>query len=337
MMTSLIKEKKYHFEIPEGKKKERLDTFLANSIENATRSKVQKLIEANYVTVNGKIVKSSYQIQPNDIIDASHPITPRPEFAEPEEIPLNIIYEDEFLLVVNKTAGMVAHPAYANYTGTLVNALLHHTRNLSKVDEPGKPSSPLGRPGIVHRIDKDTSGLLVVAKDDWTHAQLAKQFSKHTIEREYWAVCWGLFKNKKGEINSNITRSKKDRKKFVTSNIEGKIALTLYEVMEEFEFASLVKLNLKTGRTHQIRVHLSSINHPIFGDVAYGGKDIRYGANFPKMKSRIENLLEIMPHQALHARTLGFIHPYKKEFVRFDSELPGDFKLLLEKLKSTTS
>ena len=333
-MTALIKEKKYHFEIPDGKKKERLDVFLTNSIENATRSKVQKLIDANLVTVNGKIVKSSYQVQPNDIIEASHAITPRPEFAEPEEIPLNIIYEDEFLLIVNKSAGMVAHPAYANYTGTLVNALLHHTKSLSKVDEPGVPAAPLGRPGIVHRIDKDTSGLLVVAKDDWTHAQLAKQFSKHTIEREYWAVCWGLFKNKKGEINSNITRSKKDRKKFVTSSTEGKTAITYYEILEEFEFASNVKLNLKTGRTHQIRVHLSSINHPVFGDAAYGGTDIRYGASFPKMKNRIENLLEIMPHQALHAKTLGFFHPHKKELVRFDSELPDDFKLLLEKLKA---
>ena len=244
-MTALIKEKKYHFEIPDGKKKERLDIFLTNSIENATRSKVQKLIDANLVTVNGKIVKSSYQVQPNDIIEASHAITPRPEFAEPEEIPLNIIYEDEFLLIVNKSAGMVAHPAYANYTGTLVNALLHHTKSLSKVDEPGVPAAPLGRPGIVHRIDKDTSGLLVVAKDDWTHAQLAKQFSKHTIEREYWAVCWGLFKNKKGEINSNITRSKKDRKKFVTSSTEGKTAITYYEMLEEFEFASIGKIKFE--------------------------------------------------------------------------------------------
>ena len=335
-MTALIKEKKYRFEIPEGKKKERIDIFLANTIENATRSKVQKLIDAKLVTVNGKVVKSSYQVQPKDIVEASHPITPRPEFAEPEEIPLNIIYEDEFLLVVNKPAGMVAHPAYANYTGTLVNAL-HHTKSLSKVDEPGIPAAPLGRPGIVHRIDKDTSGLLVVAKDDWTHAQLAKQFSKHSIEREYWTVCWGLFKNKKDEINTKITRSKKDRKKFITSSTEGKTAITFYEVLEEYEFTSLVKLNLKTGRTHQIRVHLSSINHPIFGDSAYGGIDIRYGASFPKIKSRIENLLEIMPHQALHAKTLGFIHPQKKEFVRFDSELPEDFKLLLAKLKTSIS
>ncbi len=332
-MTTLIKEKKYHFEVPDGKKKERLDLFLTNSIENATRTRIQKLIDSSLVTVNGKIAKASYLVQPKDIIEASHPITPRPEFAEPEEIPLNIIYEDDFLLIVNKPAGMVAHPAYANYTGTLVNALLHHTKKLSKNNEANIEAAPLGRPGIVHRIDKDTSGLLVVAKDDWTHAQLAKQFSKHTIEREYWAVCWGIFRSKKGEINSNITRSKKDRKKFVASAVDGKTALTFYEVLEEFEFVSLIKLNLKTGRTHQIRVHVSSINHPIFGDETYGGTDIKYGASFPKMKSRIQNLLEIMPRQALHAKTLGFMHPHKKEFVRFDSELPEDIKLLLEKLK----
>ncbi len=325
-MAKLIKEKKYRFEIPEGKKKERIDIFLASSVENATRSKVQKLIESGFVTVNGKLIKSSYLVQPGDVIEASHPVTPHPEFAEPEEIPLDIVYEDEFLIVVNKPAGMVAHPAYANYTGTLVNALLHHTGKLSNVNEAD-------RPGIVHRIDKDTSGLLVVAKDEWTHAKLAEQFSKHTIEREYRAVCWKPFKKLNGEISSFITRSKKDRKKFTASETEGKHAVTFYEVIENFEFAALVKLNLKTGRTHQIRVHLSSIGHPIFGDAAYGGTQMAAGSNLSKMKSRLENLLKIMPRQALHAKTLGFIHPHKKEFMRFDSELPEDMKLLIEKLR----
>jgi len=322
---NLIKEKKYRIEIPAGKKKERLDLFLASQIENATRSKIQKLIEAKLVTVNNKIVKASYLVQPYDIIEASHPITPRPEEAEPEEIPLNIIYEDEFLLVVNKPAGMVAHPAYSNYTGTLVNALLHHTKSLSGLNEPC-------RPGIVHRLDKNTSGLLVVAKDDYTHAKLAEQFSKHSAEREYRAICWGVFKDEKGIIETNIVRSKSDRKKFAVSSNEGKIAVTLYEVIEQFEFAAYLKLNLKTGRTHQIRVHLASINHPVFGDETYCGRKIVYGIQLPKMKSRIQNLLEIMPRQALHAKTLGFIHPHKKEFMRFDSELPKDMKELLEKL-----
>ena len=325
-MTSLVKEKTYRIEVPSGKKKERLDIFLSNCIENATRSKIQKLIEAHLVTVNGKFVKASYQVQPNDLIEAAHPVTPRPENTEPEEIPLDIIYEDGFLLVVNKPAGMVAHPAYANYTGTLVNALLHHTQSLSKLNQPG-------RPGIVHRIDKDTSGLLVVAKDDFTHARLAYQFSKHNVEREYQAVCWGHFDKKNGKIEKNITRSKKDRKKFTTSESEGKHAITHYEVVQEFEFASLVKLNLETGRTHQIRVHLSSINHPVFGDPVYGGRQIVYGSELPKMKNRIQNLFEIMKRQALHAKTLGFIHPHSKEKMKFESNLPEDMRELISKLR----
>lgn len=329
-MANLIKEKKYRFDVPEGKKKERLDLFLTQAIENATRSKVQKLIDADLVTVNGVVVKANYQIKPNDVIEAVHTISPRPEDVEPEDIPLNIIYEDEYLLVINKPAGMVAHPAYANYTGTLVNALLHHTKKLSGLNEPG-------RPGIIHRLDKDTSGLLVVAKDDFTHAKIAEQFSKRTVDREYHAICWGKFKEKKGEINFNIVRSKKDRKKFSVSESEGRTALTLYEVLEEFEFTSYLKINLKTGRTHQIRVHLSGIGKPVFGDPTYGGRQVVYGSELPKIKARIQNLLEIMPRQALHAKTVGFFHPVKKEKMFFNSELPDDMKLLLEKLRVTES
>jgi 23S rRNA pseudouridine1911/1915/1917 synthase len=324
-MAKLIKEKHLRFEIPSGQKKERIDIYLSAHIENATRSKIQKLIEANFVKVNGKYVKPSYKVLANDVLEAVIPISPRPDETEPEDIPLNIVYEDDYLIVVNKSAGMVAHPAFSNYTGTLVNALLHHTQKLSGLNEPG-------RPGIVHRLDKDTSGLLVVAKDDWTHAQLAKQFSKHSIEREYWAVVWGKFKKSKGEIETFITRSKKDRKKFSASMSEGKHAVTLYEVLDEYEFASLLKVNLKTGRTHQIRVHLSSIHHPVFGDPTYGGREIIYGSNLPKMISRTKNLFEIMKRQALHAKTLGFVHPHKKEHVRFDSELPLDMKKLIAAL-----
>ncbi|HEY7750717.1 MAG TPA: RluA family pseudouridine synthase [Ignavibacteriaceae bacterium] len=326
MMTNLIKEKKYRFEIPEGKKKVRIDIFLTNSIENATRSKVQKLIESYLVKVNGKIVKSNYQLKPFDVIEATHPISPRPENVEPEEIPLAIVYEDDSLLVVNKPAGMVAHPAYANYTGTLVNALLHHTKKLSKLNDAG-------RAGIVHRLDKDTSGLLVVAKDEWTHAKLSEQFSKHTVDREYHAICWGKFDENKGEISSNITRSKQDRKKFTTSKFEGKTALTYYEVIEEFDFTSYVRIKLKTGRTHQIRVHLSSIGKPVFGDPTYGGRQVRYGSDIPKIKLLVQDLLKLMPRQALHAKTLGFIHPVKKEKMFFDSELPEDMISLISALK----
>jgi len=326
-MVKLIKEKKYRFEVPEGKKKERLDLFLTHAIENATRSKVQKLIDANLVIVNGAIAKANYQVKPSDIIEAVHPISPRPEDTEPEDIPLDIVYEDDYLIIINKPAGMVAHPAYANYTGTLVNALLHHTKKLSGLNEPG-------RPGIIHRLDKDTSGLLVVAKDDFTHAKIAEQFSKRIVEREYHAVCWGKFKEQKGEIAFNIVRSKKDRKKFSISENEGRTALTLYEVLEEFEFTSYLKINLKTGRTHQIRVHLSGIGKPVFGDPTYGGRQIIYGSELPKIKARVQNLLEIMPRQALHAKTVGFYHPVAKKEMFFNSELPDDMKSLIKKLRT---
>lgn len=326
-MSRIVTEKKIRIEIPPGKKKERIDVFLSNSIEHSTRSKIQKLIKSELVFVNGKIVKANYLVNPGDIIDVTIPISPRPEETIPEEIPLDIVYEDEDLLIVNKPAGMVTHPAFGNYTGTLVNALLAYTNKLSQLNDKG-------RPGIVHRLDKNTSGLLLIAKDEWTHTQLAKQFSAHTIDREYWAVCWGLFKEKKGEVIGNIARSTKDRKKFAVSESEGKYAHTLYEVIEEYDFASLVKLRLKTGRTHQIRVHMSHINHPIFGDPTYGGRKIVYGAELPKMKSRVENLLNIMERQALHAKTLGFIHPHTKEKMFFDSELTEDFQLLLQKLKN---
>ncbi len=325
-MTNIITEKKQTIDIPEGKQKERIDSFLTQAIENSTRSKIQKLIKAGFVIVNGKPIKANYKVVPFDKIEVTIPISPRPENAEPENIPLSIIYEDDYLLIVNKPAGMVVHPAHGNYTGTLVNALLYYTKQLSDYNQPD-------RPGIVHRIDKDTSGLLVVAKDEWTHAQLAKQFAKHITQREYWAVVWGTFRDYEGEINANIARSKKDRKLFWVSENEGKTAQTSFSVLEEFEFTSLLKLKLTTGRTHQIRVHLSSINHPIFGDASYGGKKIVYGNTLPKMKTRIDNLLKIMPRQALHAKTLGFFHPHKKEQMLFESELPEDFKSLIEKLR----
>lgn len=327
-MAKIVTEKKIRIDVPEGKKKERIDVFLANSVENATRSRIQKLIKFGGVTANGVVVKPNYQVCPNDVLDLTIPTNPRPDETEAEDIPLDIVYEDPYLLVVNKPAGMVAHPSLGNYTGTLVNALLHHTKRLSDLNEDSF------RPGIVHRIDKETSGLLLIAKDEWTHAQLAKQFYHHTIDREYWAVCWGRFKQQKGEIVGNIARSNKDRKIFTVSELEGKHAHTFYEVIEEFDFASLVKLKLKTGRTHQIRVHLNHVHHPIFGDPTYGGRKIVYGLELPKIKARVENLLEIMQRQALHAKTLGFIHPHTKEKVFLESNLPEDFTELLSKLRN---
>ncbi len=325
-MSRIINERKLKIKITDGKKKERLDVYLANSVERATRSRIQKLIKAQLVTVNGKFEKANYQICPGDEIEITIPIVPRPEDTEPENIPLDVVFEDEFLMIVNKPAGMVVHPALGNFTGTLVNALLHYTKELSEVNEAG-------RPGIVHRIDKETSGLLVVAKDDWTHSQLAKQFANHSLEREYNAVVWGIPERKEGEVVGNITRSKKDRKIFTVDKYEGKHAHTFYKVIEEFEFASLVSLKLKTGRTHQIRVHMSHINHPVFGDPTYGGRKIVYGSHLPKNRLRVDNLLTIMQRQALHAKTLGFIHPRTKEKIYVDSNLPDDIMLLLEKLR----
>lgn len=325
-MSNIITEKKYKFIIPAGKTKERLDVYLTKSLEQASRSRVQKLIKAGCVYVNGKIEKSNYVINPNDNIEVIIPVSPRPDKNEPENIPLDIIYEDDDLLVINKPAGMVVHPSCGNYSGTLVNALLFHVKKLNHLSDDS-------RAGIVHRLDKDTSGLLVIAKDEWTHNQLAKQFAAHTTEREYWAICWGLFKESEGEVIGNIARSNKDRKIFTVSKDSGKHAHTFYKVLEEYDFLSLVKLNLKTGRTHQIRVHMSYINHPIFGDPVYGGRTIRTNVNVSKIKQTTENLLKIIHRQALHAKTLGFIHPRSKKFLRFDSELPEDMKAIIERVK----
>jgi 23S rRNA pseudouridine1911/1915/1917 synthase len=325
-MAKIISEKKYRFEITDGKQKERLDIFLTNSIEKSTRSKIQKLIKANLVLVNGQPAKANHKVVPNDIVEVTIPVSPRPDTVEPEDIPLDIIYEDDDLLVLNKPPGVVVHPALGNHSGTLVNALLHHTEKLSSVNEDV-------RAGIVHRIDKDTSGLLLVAKDDWIHSELAKQFASHSVNRTYWAVAWGRFKDDEGEITGNIGRSKKDRKLFAVLENEGKPAHTIYKVLEEYEFASLLELKLKTGRTHQIRVHLSSINHPVFGDPTYGGRKIVYGFNLPKIKSRIENLLKLIDRQALHAKTLGFIHPRNGRKMEFDSDLPEDMNEILKSLR----
>lgn len=325
-MTKIITEKKLKFEITARQRKERIDTYLTHSIENITRSKIQKLIKADLITVNGKKVKANYLVVPGDIVEVIIPVAPQPENTEPEDIPLNIVYEDEYLLVINKPPGMVVHPAYGNYTGTMVNALLHYTNELSSLNEKW-------RAGIVHRLDKDTSGLLLVAKDEWVHSGLAKQFAAHTISREYHAVVWGIPKESEGEVIGNISRSKKDRKLFSVSTTEGKHAHTFYKVIEEYEFASLLSLKLKTGRTHQIRVHMAYMNHPVFGDPSYGGRKIVYGSNLPKMKSRVENLLKIIPRQALHAKTLGFYHPKLKKNFSFDSDLPLDMKALIDELK----
>jgi 23S rRNA pseudouridine1911/1915/1917 synthase len=326
--------------VPPGKIRERLDIYLTHHIENATRAKVQEAIRQGCVTVDGNTVKPSYKISPNEIIIIRLPVSTPPDVVA-EEIPLDIVYEDEFLIVLNKAAGMVTHPAYANYSGTLVNALMHYCRgHLSQVNNDPSSGS-FARPGIVHRLDKDTSGLMVVAKDDNTHARLAKQFSTRDIGREYWAIVWGVFsgssrkKNQAltGTIDAPLGRSTSDRKKVAVVD-GGKAAITDYKVLEEFQYLSLVQCKLRTGRTHQIRVHMAHIGHPVFGDATYGGRKISWGDMGVKQKKEVHEMLELMPRQALHAKTIGFIHPATQERVSFDSELPEDMQKVLEYLKN---
>lgn len=303
----------------------RLDKYITQFIQNATRNKVQEGIKQGLVKVNGKLEKSSYQMQPGDVINIVLMKPPPPE-AKAENIPLDIVYEDNQIIVINKPPGMVVHPAFGNWTGTLVNGLLHHTGKLSEVNDPGV------RPGIVHRIDKDTSGLLVVAKNDTAHNFVAAQFAKHKLERSYWAVVWGR-PPAEGTFEGDIGRSKKNRKLMaVMEPGEGKRAVTHYKVIEYFDHLALVEIKLETGRTHQIRVHFSHFGFPVFGDKTYGGNSVRFGPNTGARKAMFENLFEHLNRQCLHAKTLGFIHPKSKEKVFFDSELPGDFKNVISKL-----
>ena len=326
---SLQTEKKttiYEFKVPDGQQEMiRLDVYITSFVENATRNKVQEAIKAGYVTVNGKKEKSSYKLVPGDDIFIELPKAPPPE-AKAEEIELNIRFEDDDIIVVNKPAGMVVHPAFGNWSGTLVNGLMHH------VDELGNNDNEL-RPGIVHRLDKDTSGLIVVAKNDEALAKLSAKFAKKDVERRYWAIIWGT-PPEEGTIEGDIGRSKHDRKLMtVLPEGRGKKAVTHYKVLEFFDYLSLVEVTLETGRTHQIRVHFNSIGHNVFEDATYGGTSVRFGPNTGMRKVMFHKLLTGLGRQALHAKTLGFEHPSTGEFVSFDSELPEDFKHVLETLR----
>jgi len=323
-------EAKREIVVPPDCEPQRLDKFLAEHLQELSRSQIQKLIEAEKVLVNGQPTKAHHLVRAQERIEITVP-PPQKLEALPEDIPLEIIYEDAHLLVVNKPAGMVVHPALGHYTGTLVNALLYHCQQLSSV-------SGEVRPGIVHRLDKDTSGLLVVAKDDETHRRLAEQFSSRTIEREYWAIVWGHFEEKSGRIETFYGRSPTNRKKMaVLPEGQGKLAVTHYEVIEELELLSLVRLRLETGRTHQIRVHMAYLGHPVFADYVYGGRTKRLNA----LKKREEmekasHFLSILPRQALHAKTLGFCHPKTGQRMFFDSPLPEDMQRLIKAAQITT-
>jgi 23S rRNA pseudouridine1911/1915/1917 synthase len=305
----------------------RIDKFLMDRLPNVTRTKLQTGIHDGFVRVNDKAIKPNYKIHPNDVVTVSLPEPPRDTEIIPENIPLDIVFEDDHLLVINKPAGMVVHPAYQNWNGTVVNALAYHFQNLPQM------KGNEGRPGLVHRIDKDTSGLLVIAKDEVSLTGLAKQFFDHTIERTYNALVWGVPEQPSGTINVNVGRSLKDRR--VTAAFPngdmGRHAITHYRLLRDLRYVSLIECKLETGRTHQIRAHMKYLGHPLFNDAMYGGNEVLKGTTFTKYKQFVENCFKVIPRQALHAKTLGFIHPVTKQFLQFDSELPQDFTDVLEK------
>ncbi|MFK7050491.1 MULTISPECIES: RluA family pseudouridine synthase [Flavobacterium] len=315
----------YKFDIPKGQGSIRVDKYLMTNIENTTRNKIQQAAEKGFILANGIAVKSSYKIKPFDEIKVvlSHP--PFENKIIPENIPLDIIYEDDALIVLNKPVGLVVHPGHGNYTGTLANALAFHFENL--------PMNSSNRPGLVHRIDKDTSGLLVVAKTEQAMAHLAKQFEEKTTEREYIAIVWGNIENDHGTIEGNIARHSTDRMQMAvySDSSIGKHAVTHYKVLERLSYVTVVSCKLETGRTHQIRVHMKHIGHTLFNDERYGGHLILKGTTFSKYKQFVDNCFKILPRQALHAKTLGFEHPVTKEFMRFDTELPQDMVQCIEK------
>ncbi len=321
-----------HFKIvvDKGQALLRLDKFLSTKIQNASRTKVQYAAEAGNILVNGKPEKSSYKVKPNDIISVVLPHPPHVTELIPEDIPLNIMYEDEHLLIVNKEAGMVVHPGYGNYTGTLVNALAWHLK-----DNPMFSSGEM-RPGLVHRIDKDTSGILVIAKNDLAMNKLASQFFNRTTDRRYVALVWGELKEDEGTITGHIGRSPKDRRVMCVyeDGSEGKHAITHWKVIERLGYVTLVECKLETGRTHQIRAHFKHIRHPLFNDETYGGNEILKGTTFTKYKQFIQNCFKILPRQALHAKSLAFEHPVTGKWLAFDSPVPIDMQQLIEKWRN---
>lgn len=324
----------YRIKADKGQALLRIDKFLMDRVGNTSRNKIQVAAHNGNILVNGEAVKPNYRVKPFDDISIVLPHPVREIELIPENIPLNIVYEDDTFLIVNKQPGLVVHPGYGNYTGTLVNGLIYHFNNL-----PQPKGSDVPRPGLVHRIDKLTSGLMVIAKTDDALTNLSKQFFDRTIDRRYNAIVWGNVEEDEGFIEGNLARSLKDRKVMdvYEDGVTGKYALTRYKVLERFGYVTLVECKLETGRTHQIRVHFQHIRHSLFSDPEYGGDKILYGTTFPKYKQFVENCFKILPRQALHAKTLEFEHPVTKEWMKFNSELPDDMVAVLEKFRTYTA
>lgn len=320
----------YSFKADKGQTPLRVDKFLMNFIQNATRNKIQQAAKDGNIYVNGVAVKSNHKVKANDVVRVLFTHPPYEHLLVGENIPLDIVYEDDVLLVVNKPAGMVVHPGHGNYSGTLINALIYHFDNL--------PMNSDNRPGLVHRIDKDTSGLLVIAKTEGAMNHLTKQFFDKTSEREYVALVWGNIEEDEGTVEGNIGRHPKNRlQNTVFEGDEadkGKPAITHYKVLERLGYVTLVSCKLETGRTHQIRVHMKHIGHTLFNDERYGGEKILKGTTFTKYKQFVENCFKILPRQALHAKTLGFEHPINGTFLRFNSEVPQDMQECIEKWRN---
>jgi 23S rRNA pseudouridine1911/1915/1917 synthase len=318
--------------VDKGQEPLRLDRFLTSRIQNASRNKIQSAIESGRVTVNNKIVQPNYKVRPSDEIIMYSDKEVNTEEIIAEEVPLNIVFEDEDILIIDKPPGLVVHPASGNYSGTLINGIAWRIQQAN----PEVSAANLPRFGLVHRIDKNTSGLLVLAKNEKSLTSLAKQFFDHSVKRQYVALVWGDFKEENGTIKAHVGRHKRFRKLFdaYPDGEQGKEATTHYKVLERFGYVSLVQCELETGRTHQIRVHMQHIGHPLFNDETYGGDKIVKGTVFTKYKQFVENCFSLCPRQALHARTLGFTHPVTRKEVLFESQLPEDMKKLIEKWRS---
>jgi len=316
----------------QGQKPMRVDKFLVNKIE-ASRNKIQNAAEAGNILVNDKPVKSNYKVKPGEVVSVVLAFPPREIELIPENIPLELVYEDEDLVVVNKPAGMVVHPGYGHYSGTMINALLYHLKDLPRF------SSGQERPGLVHRIDKNTSGLLVVAKNEVAMNHLAKQFYDKTTHRQYIALVWGRLRKQQGTITGHVGRSRKNRKvmQVYPAQDQGKHAVTHYRVLEDFGYVCLVECRLETGRTHQIRTHFRYAGHPIFNDAEYGGDRILKGTLFNKYRQFVKNCFDALPRQALHAKTLGFVHPSSGQYMNFNSSIPDDMQVVIEKWRHYTA